>query len=89
MNITIKKYVDDLFHGYEETPELRDFKEEITSNLHARISNLEEKGMQSNDAFTKAVAELGDITTIADEISKQKRNELIGEMYIQQGNKVG
>lgn len=89
MNITIKKYVDDLFHGYEETPELRDFKEEIPSNLHARISNLEEKGMQSNDAFTKAVAELGDITTIADEISKQKRNELIGEMYIQQGNKVG
>lgn len=89
MDTTIQKYVDDLFHGYEETPELKDFKEEITSNLQARISDLEQKGMKTEDAFTKAVAELGDITTIADEISRQKRNELISKMYIQQDNKVG
>lgn len=89
MNTTIEKYVDDLFYGYEETPELRDFKEEIISNLQARISDLEADGVNSEDAFTKAVAELGDITSIADEISKQKRNELIGQMYIHHGTRVG
>lgn len=89
MNTNINKYIDDLFNGYEETAELNDFKEEITSNLQARINDLENKGLDTKTAFTKAIAELGDITSIADEISKQKRNELIGEMYIEKDRKIG
>lgn len=40
MNKTIHSYIEDLFKGYEDTAELRDFKEEIISNLNERIQDL-------------------------------------------------
>lgn len=83
MNKDVKAYVHDLFRGYEETPALHDFKEEIISNLEERIADLKKSGLSEKDAFTKAIAELGDITSIADEISRQKRKEIIGRMYTQ------
>lgn len=89
MNSQIQKYVDDLFLGYEESRELADFKEEIKINLMDRIEDLKKKGMAEEDAFTKAVAELGDITSVADEISKKKRNEVIGQMYVHPKTEVG
>jgi len=78
-----KIYVDRLFAGYDDTPELSDFKEEITVNLRERIKEFISKGMSEEDAFEKAAAELGDITAIADTAAKQKRNETIGQIYMQ------
>ncbi|WP_227994910.1 permease prefix domain 1-containing protein [Oceanobacillus sp. CFH 90083] len=78
----IKKYVDDLFQSYESTPELEDFKEEIMMNLKDRVQDLEKKGKSSDEAFAEAVAELGDITAIADDLSREKRKEIIGKMYV-------
>lgn len=85
----IKSYVDSLFKNYEQTPALQEFKEEIMSNLHARIDDLKAGGMDEDEAFKKAVSELGDITSIADEISKQKRNELLHQMYVDRQTKIG
>lgn len=78
----IKKYVDDLFHGYESTAELEDFKEEIIINLKDRVQDLENAGKSSDAAFAEAVSELGDITAIADDLSREKRKEIIGKMYV-------
>ncbi|RWR13188.1 permease prefix domain 1-containing protein [Siminovitchia fortis] len=89
MNKKVKTYVEDLFRGYEETAELQDFKEEIISNLLERIKDFETEGMDYDAAFTKAIGELGDITAIADDISRQKRNEVIGQMYFQHKVEVG
>lgn len=75
-------YVDRLFQDYEDTQELRDFKEEIVVNLQERIKELQSKGISEDEAFRQAVDELGDITQVAEEISKQKRKEVIGQMYI-------
>ena len=75
-------YVDRLFADYEETPEIRDFKEEIISNLNERVRELVSKGLDEEKAFDKATAELGDITAIADDVGKKKRNEAIGQMYM-------
>src|SRR5690606_14863046 len=86
MKLKIEVYVDRLFQDYEDTQELRDFKEEIIINLQERIKELESKGLTAEEAFAKATAELGDITAIADQISKQKRKEIIGQMYV--GRKV-
>ena len=83
-----QEYVNKLFNGYDDTPELKDFKMEITANLDDRIADLEKKGLSSSEAFSKAVSELGNITEIADEISKQKRNEIINRMYIHQNFKI-
>lgn len=85
----VKSYVESLFKDYEDTPALQEFKEEITSNLLARIDDLKTSGMDEDEAFKKAVSELGDITSIADEISKQKRNELLHQMYIDRQTKIG
>lgn len=78
----IKKYVDDLFQGYEPTPALEDFKEEIMMNLKDRMQDLEKEGKSVEEAFTEAIAELGDITAIADDLSREKRKEIIGKMYV-------
>ena len=77
-----KVYVDRLFANYEESPEIKDFKEEIAANLTAHIRGLISKGFDDDAAFKKATAELGDITAIADEIGKKRRNEAIGQMYM-------
>ena len=77
-----KVYVDRLFADYEDTPEIKDFKEEITSNFKERINGLMAEGLDEEKAFDKAAAELGDITDTADAVGKKKRNEAIGQMYI-------
>ena len=48
-----KVYVDRLFADYENTPELSDFKEEITVNLTERIRSLASKGFDEEQAFKK------------------------------------
>ena len=75
-------YVNNLFADYDDSPEIKDFKEEITGNLKERMKELISKGFDEKQAFDKATAELGDITSIANEIGKKKRNEAIGQMYI-------
>ena len=78
-----KIYVDRLFAEYEATPELEDFKEEIVTNFKERVKSLMSSGgFDEGEAFEKAAEELGDITAIADEIGKKKRNETIGLMYM-------
>ena len=77
-----KVYVDRLFADYEDTPAIRDFKEEITGNLKERVKELTAQGLDDERAFETATAELGDITAIADEIGKRKRKEAIGQLYM-------
>ncbi|MCL1828587.1 MAG: MFS transporter [Oscillospiraceae bacterium] len=77
-----KVYVDRLFADYEDTQEISDFKEEITANLAERVREFISKGIGDEEAFERAAAELGDITAIADETGKKKRNEAIGQMYM-------
>ena len=81
-----KVYVDRLFADYEDTQEMMDFKEEIAGNLKERVRELASKGLDEQESFEKATAELGDITAIADDAGRRKRNEAIGQMYM--GSKV-
>ena len=77
-----KEFVDSLFKGYEETAALADFKEELLGNLNAKIESLVKKGMDANAAFTRASAELGDVSALADELSLKKRKEVFEEVYM-------
>jgi hypothetical protein len=77
-----KTYIDSLFAGYEETAELRDFKEELQSNLDDRIASLTAKGLGGEEAFGKAAGELGDISTLADQISLRKKQEIFQDAYM-------
>jgi hypothetical protein len=77
-----KKLVDSLFEGYEETAALADFKDELLGNLNAKIDSLTKKGMGAEEAFAKASAELGDVSALADELSRKKRKEVFEEAYM-------
>ena len=77
-----QEYVKSLFKDYEETGSLKDFMEELQSNLDARIASLLRKGLPEDEAFTRACAELGDISTIADDLSRKKKQEVYSEMYM-------
>lgn len=77
-----KELVDSLFEGYEQTAALVDFKEELLSNLNAKIENLVKKGMETEAAFAKAGAELGDVSALADELALKKRKEVFGDAYM-------
>lgn len=77
-----KAYIDHLFADYENTPEIQDFKEEVTANFKDRIKELLLHGHTAEEAFQMAAAELGDITLIADLAAKKKRTQTIGEIYM-------
>ncbi|MDR2542392.1 MAG: permease prefix domain 1-containing protein [Treponema sp.] len=77
-----KSFVDSLFEGYEETSALADFKEELLGNLNAKIESFVKKGMDEESAFNKASAELGDISALANELSRKKRAEVFEEAYM-------
>jgi hypothetical protein len=77
-----KNFVDRLFSEYEETAELKDFKEELQSNLEDRIASLTAKGMDQKAAFEKASGELGDISALADQISLRKKQEIFQDAYL-------
>ncbi|MDR0648009.1 MAG: permease prefix domain 1-containing protein [Synergistaceae bacterium] len=76
------EYIDSLFADYQETSALADFKEELKGFLDERIKNLVKGGMDENNAFERATGELGDISAVAEEISRKKKQEVLGEMYL-------
>jgi hypothetical protein len=82
MIMNAKEFVDSLFEGYEQTAALADFKEELLANLNAKIENFVKKGMGEEEAFAKASAELGDVSTLADDLSLKKRKEVFEEVYM-------
>jgi hypothetical protein len=77
-----KEFVDSLFNGYEQTEALADFKEELLTNMNAKIENFIRKGLDTDAAFAKASAELGDVSSLADEMSLKKRKEVFEEVYM-------
>lgn len=82
MESKIIQAVNNIFMEYEETPELVDFKEEIVMNLSEHVRDMTKKGLSEEDALNKALAELGDVTEAANEVSRQKRKEIIGQAYV-------
>jgi hypothetical protein len=81
-DVVTRDFVNGLFSEYEETAELRDFKEELQSNLEDRIASLCARGLDNRAAFEKASAELGDISALADQISLRKKQTVLEEAYL-------
>ncbi|MDR2860608.1 MAG: permease prefix domain 1-containing protein [Elusimicrobiota bacterium] len=81
MKEKIEDLVIEFFRDYEETGLLRELKEEISANLSARIEDMMKKGISEEEAIGKAFEEFGDIAQVADEMSRQKRNDFIMQAY--------
>lgn len=62
----LHRLLDEAFAGVEMTPESQDLKEEIRTNLVARVADLEAAGQSQSDAVRRAIAELGDVRAMLD-----------------------
>lgn len=81
MKNQIDKAIAEIFTGYEDTPDLLDFKEEIAVNLTERVMDMKAKGVTEAEALKKALNDFGDVTEAADAMSRQKRREVIAGAY--------
>jgi hypothetical protein len=78
---SVDQALEEIFRGYEETAGLRDLKDEIAANLCESIQSMAAKGMGGEAALRQALDKLGDITGLADRVSRQKRQEIIGGAF--------
>jgi hypothetical protein len=79
---SIDRALADIFRDYEETAGLRDLKDEIAANLSESIRSMAVGGMSGEAALKRALDKLGDITEVADRVSRQKRQEIIGGAFV-------
>ena len=67
MNPHIHRLLDEAFAGIAVTPDTQDLKEEVRTNLLARVNELEAAGAAPDDAAQRAIAELGDLRELVGE----------------------
>lgn len=70
MKNRIKNYVDPLFSNIHETKQLRELKEEISTNLLDKINDFIAHGRNPDEAFHQAVADLGDMSELIESLKK-------------------
>lgn len=51
----LREYVDRLFAAHKESRETRELKEEIISNLEAKVADLMEEGLPFPEAFSRCL----------------------------------
>jgi hypothetical protein len=68
--LDIHRLLDEAFAGIAVTPEVQDLKEEMRTNLVARVAELQASGVDPGNAARRAIAELGDVRTIVDETTR-------------------
>ena len=66
--VGIHRLLDEAYAGIEMTPEVQDLKEEMRGDLLARVADLVGDGLAPDAAARRAIAELGDVRPIVEEI---------------------
>lgn len=62
----LKKYVDELFRHQRLTPEIKDLKEEILSNMTAKMDDFISQGIDADLAAKKAMESLSSVDALID-----------------------
>ncbi|MCC0563983.1 MULTISPECIES: permease prefix domain 1-containing protein [Brevibacillus] len=62
----LREYVDRLFAAHKESRETRELKEEIISNLEAKVADLMEEGLPFPEAFSRATRSLDTVDFLVD-----------------------
>jgi hypothetical protein len=66
----IKKYLDQLFAGVEESRELHEQKEELAINLKEKIADYQAQGMDEATSFKEAIISMGDLSSLVEDLRK-------------------
>lgn len=81
MNEKVKRYVDNLFADIADSKQLRELKEEVGVNLAEKISDAINRGSSEEEAFKQAIAELGDISELAESMRKAANTRFEDSMF--------
>ncbi|EIM04963.1 hypothetical protein A1A1_18727 [Planococcus antarcticus DSM 14505] len=63
----LKNHVNRLFIGYEENQQVRELKEEILSNLTAKVADLESNGVEHKEAVSLAIQSIERVDHLLDD----------------------
>ena len=69
-SLNIHRLLDEAFTGIAVTPDIQDLKEEMRGNLVARAAELEAAGEAPEEAARRALAEVGDVRAVIDEMAQ-------------------
>lgn len=81
MNAKIKNYVDVLFTDIPNTRKAAELKEEILSSLNDHFEGHLAEGKSENQAYTEALADLGDVDELLKSIAPENDVKLKLEKY--------
>lgn len=81
MNAKIKNYVDVLFQDIASTRKSIELKEEILSNLNEHFEEHIREGKSENQAYTEALADLGDVDELLSTVIPEKEVKVELEKY--------
>lgn len=73
---TIKTYLDKIFAGKENIPEVKDMYDEIMGNCRQRYQEYIAQGMADEEATAKVISELGDLQVLVKEIENGKKQSV-------------
>ncbi|GIP38812.1 hypothetical protein J31TS4_20920 [Paenibacillus sp. J31TS4] len=73
MKENLKRYVDRLFAGQEMTEELADRKEEVLSNMDARLEDYLAQGLTGEEAFRRTVRQIDSIAFLLPGVKRVDR----------------
>lgn len=88
MNSKIKNYVDVLFNDIPNSRKAAELKEEILSNLNEHFEALIKEGKSENQAYTEALASLGDVDELLKSIMPDKDSTIRINEYKQKRAKI-
>ena len=72
MNSKIKNYVDVLFNDVPKTRKAVELKEEILADLNEHFEAHIAQGKSENQAYTEALADLGDIDELLSSLAPER-----------------
>ena len=72
MNTKIKNYVDVLFNDVSKTRKAQELKEEILADLNEHYASHIAEGKSENQAYTDALADLGDIDELLASLAPER-----------------
>ncbi|NLN16748.1 MAG: hypothetical protein GX182_05430 [Firmicutes bacterium] len=70
----VENYLDSVLAGVGESRQLAELKEELTTNLLEKISDYQGQGMEEDEAFREAIASLGDLSALVDDLRRNQGN---------------
>src|SRR5690554_6921188 len=77
----LKRHVDHLFSGYKNNKQNTELKNEILSNLEAKVDDLTSKGIPYEDAFRAATKDIIGIEALIDDDLEVYTNKLKLEFF--------